>query len=69
MARLIAWLNRSWPATVLVVAVLGASSYGVAHFPRSVVAFLLFQASVFLLYIARVPRWLKVSLGCVGWES
>ena len=66
MARVTVWLTRPWLATLLVVAVMGASSFGVSHFPRSVVAFLLFQASVFLLYIARVPRWLKVSLGCVA---
>jgi branched-chain amino acid transport system permease protein len=58
-------LNRPWPATALAVAVIGASSYGVAHFPRSVIAFLLFQASILLLYFARVTRWLKLALGCL----
>jgi len=60
-----ALLNRPWPATALAVAVIGASSYGVAHFPRSVIAFLLFQASILLLYFARVTRWLKLALGCL----
>jgi branched-chain amino acid transport system permease protein len=60
-----ALLNRPWPATALAVAVIGASSYGVAHFPRSVIAFLLFQASILLLYFARVTPWLKLSLGCL----
>jgi branched-chain amino acid transport system permease protein len=58
-------LNRPWPATAIVVAVIGASSYGVAHFPRSVSAFLLFQASILLLYFARVTRWLKLALACL----
>ena len=35
-------------------------------FRDPLVAFLLFQASILLLYFARVPRWLKVSLGCVA---
>ena len=63
MAWLTALLKRPWPATVLAIAVIGLSSYGVAHFPRSVVAFLLFQASILLLYLARVKPWLKLLLG------
>ena len=65
MSWLGALLNRPWPATALAVVVIGASSYGVAHFPRSVIAFLLFQASILLLYFARVTPWLKLSLGCL----
>ena len=65
MSWLSALLNRPWPATALAVVVIGASSYGVAHFPRSVIAFLLFQASILLLYFARVTPWLKLSLGCL----
>ena len=65
MARLTALLNRPGWATLLVVGVIGASSYGVAHYPRSVIAFLLFQASILLLYFARMRVWLKVSLGCL----
>ncbi len=65
MSRLAALLNRPWPATAIAVAVIGASSYGVAHFPRSVVAFLLFQASILLLYFAHVTRWLKLALACL----
>jgi branched-chain amino acid transport system permease protein len=60
---LTAFLKRPWPATILVVAVIGLSSYGVAHSPRSVVVFLLFQASILLLYLARVKPWLKLLLG------
>jgi branched-chain amino acid transport system permease protein len=65
VAWLTALLNRPGWATVLVIGVIGASSYGVAHFPRSVIAFLLFQASILLLYFARISAWLKVSLGCL----
>jgi branched-chain amino acid transport system permease protein len=56
-------LNRPWAATVLVVAVLGVSCVAVASSPRSVLAFLLFQTSILLIYLARIPRWWKVSLG------
>ena len=55
-------LDKPLPATVLVVALLGVTAWGVAHFPRSIVVFMLFQASIFLLYFARMPRWLKMSL-------
>ena len=65
MSWLTALLNRPWPATAIVAAVIGASSYGVAHFPRSVLAFLLFQASILLLYFARMTRWLKLALACL----
>ncbi len=66
MTRLSALLTRPWPATVIVVATMAASSFGVASFPRSIVAFLLFQASILLLYFARTNRLLKLSLGCVA---
>jgi branched-chain amino acid transport system permease protein len=61
-------LDKPVPATILVVALLGATAWGVAHYPRSIVAFMLFQASIFLLYFARMPRWLKASLtlGALG---
>jgi branched-chain amino acid transport system permease protein len=55
-------LEKPLPATILVVALLGVTAWGVAHFPRSIVVFMLFQASIFLLYFARMPRWLKMSL-------
>ncbi len=35
------------------------TSYGVAHFPRSIVVFMLFQASILLLYFANIPGRLK----------
>ncbi len=61
-AGLIQLLDRPAPATVLVAALLAATAYGVAHFPRSVVVFMLFQASILLLYFARMPGWLKALL-------
>jgi branched-chain amino acid transport system permease protein len=65
VASLTAILNRPWAATVLVIAVIGASSYGVAHYPRSVVVFLLFQGSILLLYFARLDSRLKLALACL----
>jgi branched-chain amino acid transport system permease protein len=61
-------LDKPVPATLLVVALLGVTAWGVAHFPRSIVIFMLFQASIFLLYFARMPRRLKMSLtlGALG---
>ena len=56
-------LNRPWSAICLVVTVTGLSSLAVAHYPRSLTAFLLFQASILLLYFARMAPWLKLSLG------
>jgi len=56
-------LNRPWSAICLVVTVTGLSSFAVAHYPRSLTAFLLFQASILLLYFARMAPWLKLSLG------
>ena len=65
MGWLAALLNRPGPATGLVVAVIALSSYSVAHFPRSFWAFLLFQASLLLLYFARMAPWLKLLLGAL----
>jgi branched-chain amino acid transport system permease protein len=59
-------LDRPVPATIIVVAALGAASWGVAHVPRSVVLFMLFQASVLLLYFARMPRGLKILLTVIA---
>jgi branched-chain amino acid transport system permease protein len=66
MAGLTSILNRPWPAAGLVVAVIALSSYAVAHFPRSLIAFLLFQASILLLYFARIVPWLKLALGILA---
>lgn len=68
MTWLTALLNRPAPATGLVVAMIGLSSFAVAYSPRSIIAFLLFQASILLVYFAHIPRWLKRSLAfvCLG---
>ena len=58
-------LTRPVPAAAAVMAVIALSSYAVAHFPRSILAFLLFQASVLLLYFSRVHRGLKAVLAIV----
>jgi branched-chain amino acid transport system permease protein len=49
-----------------VLAFLALSSWAVAAFPRSVLAFLLFQASLLCIYLARLPRWLGIGLGAVA---
>jgi branched-chain amino acid transport system permease protein len=59
-------LERPVSATIVVVAALGASAWGVAHVPRSVVLFMLFQASILLLYFARIPRGLKILLTVIA---
>jgi branched-chain amino acid transport system permease protein len=59
-------LDRPVPATILVAALLAVTALGVVRFPRSIVIFMLFQASIFLLYFARMPRWLKASLTVVA---
>ncbi len=63
MTRVISLINRPWLAMSLGVALIVLSSYAVAHFPRSLIAFLLFQASILFLYFARIAPWLKFSLG------
>ena len=57
-----ALLDRPVPATLTVIAVIALSGYAVAHFPRSILAFLLFQASILLLYFSRIHPWLKGAL-------
>jgi branched-chain amino acid transport system permease protein len=61
-------LNRPIPATILVVALLTLTAYAVTYFPRSIVVFMLFQASILLLYFARMPGWLKglLTAGTLG---
>jgi len=53
------FLARPLPATFTVVALLALTSFGVSYFPRSIVVFMLFQASILILYLARLPAWLK----------
>ena len=60
MLRLRRLLEQPGPATVIAVAALGLTAWAVSRSPRSVVLFMLFQASIFLLYFARMPRALKI---------
>ena len=48
--------------TALAIGVVGLSAWAVATFPRSVLVFLLFQASLVFVYLARIPRWLRAGL-------
>ena len=43
----------------LAIGMLALSGVAVAVFPRSVLAFLLFQASLLVIYLARIPAWLR----------
>ena len=58
-------LDRPVPATILIVALLAATAFGVTHFPRSIVVFMLFQGAIFLLYLARIPPALKGILAAI----
>ena len=60
-----ALLARPLPATLVVAATIAVSSYGVAHFPRSLLAFLAFQAAILLLYLARMPGWVKAAFAAL----
>jgi branched-chain amino acid transport system permease protein len=46
----------------LAIVLVAVSSLAVATFPRSVLAFLFFQGSLLVVYLARIPRWLRVGL-------
>ena len=65
MAWLTAVLERPGPATALVVALIACSSAAVAYSPRSLIAFLLFQGSILLLYFARMAPWRKRALAAL----
>jgi len=45
---------------------LAMSSWSVGVFPRSVLAFLLFQASLLTIYLARLPRLVALGLGAIA---
>jgi len=49
-----------------VLVFLAMSSWSVAAFPRSVLAFLLFQASFLTIYLARLPRLVALGLGAIA---
>ena len=63
-----AWLDRPLPATVTVTGLLLGTAFGVSYVPRSIVLFMLFQASIFTLYLARMPAWVKgvLTAGTLG---
>src|SRR6185369_471498 len=44
------------------LALLIASGLAVMTFPRSILAFLLFQAALLAVYLARMPAWLRAGL-------
>ncbi len=54
--------DRPVPATIAVVALVGLTFFGVSYFPHSVVVFMMFQSTVLLLYLARLPAVLKALL-------
>src|SRR5437870_4763735 len=49
-----------------VLVLLAASGYAVSVFPHSILAFLLFQASILALYLAPMRPWLKVALAVLA---
>ncbi len=49
-----------------VLLLLVASGYAVFIFPRSILAFLLFQLSILALYLARMRRWLKITVAVLA---
>jgi branched-chain amino acid transport system permease protein len=57
-----ALLDRPPTAIAISVGLLVVTAYSVSHFPRSIVAFMLFQASILVLYFARMPAPLKALL-------
>src|SRR3972149_767037 len=61
-------LSRPVLVKILMIALLGVTAYAVSHFPRSIVAFMLFQTSILLLYFASMPAWLKglLTAGTLG---
>ncbi len=51
---------------ILAIALLAFSGLAVAKFPRSVLAFLLFQASLLAIYLARIPNRIRWALLAVA---
>src|SRR4030095_6739916 len=52
-------LDAPASAFIISVGLIIVTAYAVSHFPRSIVAFMLFQASILVLYFARMPAWVK----------
>ena len=61
-------LDRPPTAIAITVGLLAVTAYSVSHFPRSIVVFMLFQASILVLYFARMPGALKglLAAGTLG---
>ena len=55
-------IKRPAVAIPLALALLVVSGWAVAAFPRSILAFLLFQASILFIYLAAMPGWLRGAL-------
>ena len=50
----------------LAVILLAVSGWAVASFPRSILAFLLFQTAILFIYLAPMPNWLRGTLLAVA---
>ena len=59
-------IRRPVIAIPLAVVLLVVSGWAVAAFPRSILAFLLFQGSILFIYLAAMPGWLRAALLAVA---
>ncbi len=59
-------IKRPVIAIPLAVVLLVVSGWAVAAFPRSILAFLLFQSSILFVYLAAMPGWLRGALLAVA---
>jgi branched-chain amino acid transport system permease protein len=64
--RLTVWLRKPGVGILLTIGLIGVSAALAAHYPRSLIAFLLFQTSILFLYFARMARWLKMGLAALA---
>src|SRR5215510_15179954 len=51
---------------VVALALLGLGGAAVWIFPRSILAFLGFQGALMIVYVARIPTWLRMALLAIG---
>jgi branched-chain amino acid transport system permease protein len=66
MAGLMAgWLAQPRLAALICIGLILVSAAAVGHYPRSLLAFLLFEASILVLYLARLGRGLKITLAAL----
>ena len=59
-------IKRPVIAIPLAIVLLVISGWAVAAFPRSILAFLLFQSSILFIYLAAMPGWLRGALLAVA---